>query len=809
MQRHEIIKTIGESYLISNIENGEFSYPKQLKQIGLKINPELVKSIDGTTHEKIDLRFVNGNISVLVETKDNYDKYNKESLYGQVQAYVNYEKVLTGNKIIVIIANTVDDRIRVWWGTDLVVDDSHQLKNQYALKSFSEYADLYSNAVNDKEQVIKNTYALNEMLHKHGIGEKLRSQLVGTCLLALKYDVKFEGLSTKQIVGGIEEIISNLLNKDLKRAEKLAILKTKVLENQDVSGLKKEEIQEILRYIKDNITPYVDDKNKLGQDILNLFFTTFNKYVGKTDKNQAFTPDHIVHLMCQAVGVNRHSKVLDPCCGSGAFLVRAMTDAMDDCATNDEKELVKKNNIFGIEFEETAFGLATTNMLIHGDGNSNVKQGSCFELKSFIEDSGINVVLMNPPYNAQRKHCLPSYVKSWSKDTKQDPSQGFHFVYHIASLVKTGKLAVLLPMQCAIGSSKEIKKYKELMLKEHTLDAVFSLPADIFHPGANASSCCMIFTLGQRHEASHQDTFFGYFKDDGFIKKKNLGRVERTKPFSTEGVWADIESGWLDLYRKRIAKSSVSVTKKVSANDEWLAEAFIETDFSTLTTKHFENAVRDYASFNIKMGTLDEKKIKITKKKKLSLNVNNWHKFTVAELFSIEQTKGTTTDELLEGDEIAYIAAKKDSNGLEMMCKKKGNDSFISKGNCLVFIQLGQGSAGYVTYQDNEFIGMNGKTSCGYNSNLNKYSGVFLTAILDLERPKFSFGRSWTGDRLTGTTIKLPAIQELDSMGQLVYARDKNGNIINDQNGNPIVNMIPDWQFMENYTKSLPYSDLI
>ena len=809
MQRHEIIKTIGESYLVSNIENGEFSYPKELKKIGLKINPELVKSLDGTTHEKIDLRFVNGNISVLVETKDNYDNYNKTSLYAQIQAYVNYEKVLTGNKIVVILANTVDDRIRVWWGTDLVIDESHQLKNQYALKSFREYEELYSNAINDKEQVIKNTYTLNEMLHKHGISEKLRSQLVGTCLLALKHDVKFEGLTTKQIISGIEDIISNLLNKDLRRAEKLSILKTKVLDSQDVKDLKKEEIQEILRYIKNNITPFVDDKNKMGQDILNLFFTTFNKYVGKADKNQAFTPDHIVHLMCQVVGINRHSKVLDPCCGSGAFLVRAMTDAIDDCATLEEKEIVKKNNIFGIEFEETAFGLATTNMLIHGDGNSNVKQGSCFDLKSFIEDSNINVVLMNPPYNAQRKHCLPSYVKNWSKDTKQDPSQGFHFVHYVASLVKTGKLAVLLPMQCAIGSSKEIKKYKELMLKEHTLDAVFSLPADIFHPGASASSCCMIFTLGQRHDASHQETFFGYFKDDGFIKKKNLGRVEKTKPGSTEGVWADIESVWLDLYRKRVAKSSLSVTKKVSANDEWLAEAFIETDYSCLTAKNFEKAIREYASFNIKLGKLNEAKIKSTKKKQLSLNVNKWHKFTVAELFSVEPTKGTITDELIEGNEIAYIAAKKDSNGLEMMCQKKGNESFISKGNCIVFIQLGQGSAGYVTYQEYDFIGMSGKTSCGYNAHLNKYIGIFLMAVLDLERPKFSFGRSWTGERLTGTTIRLPAIQEVDSAGNIIYERDIHGNIINDNNGNPVVKMKPDWLYMNNYINTLPYSSFI
>ena len=67
--------------------------------------------------------------------------------------------------------------------------------------------------------------------------------------------------------------------------------------------------------------PYINDKNTAGQDLLNLFFTTFNKYVGKSDKNQAFTPDHICDFMSKAVGVNKNSRVLDPCCGSGVFQI--------------------------------------------------------------------------------------------------------------------------------------------------------------------------------------------------------------------------------------------------------------------------------------------------------------------------------------------------------------------------------------------------------------------------------------------------------------------------------------------------------
>jgi type I restriction-modification system DNA methylase subunit len=785
MERHIIIKEIGEEFIETNIESGEFSYPKALSSIGKKIDDSLV-STGSTVHKNLDLRFVKDNISILIETKANFDKGKKLSkTYSQIQAYVNYEKVLTGNKIIAILANTEDNRIKVWWGSNLTIDDSHWLKKQFSIKSFDEYAELYIKTVNNKEKVIKSTYDLNELLHKYGISEKIRSQLVGTCLLSLKKDVKFEGLSTKQIIVGVEEVISGLLNNDLNRAKKLTILKTKVLESQDVLGLKKEELQEIIRHIKDEILPFVNDKDATGQDILNLFFTTFNKYVGKADKNQAFTPDHIVSLMCQVVGVNRNSKILDPCCGSGAFLVRAMTVATDDCSNKKEIQKVKKNNIHGIEFEETAFGLATTNMLIHSDGNSNVRQGSCFDLKDFIKDANINVVLMNPPYNAQRKHSLPSYVKNWPKASKQDPSKGFHFVKYVADIVKSGKMAVLLPMQCAIGTTGDIGKFKEYMLAEHTLDAVFSLPVDVFHPGANAVCCCMVFDLGIRHKKSKNDTFFGFFKDDGFVKKKNLGRVEKTKPNSMEGVWADIESKWLNLYNQRISHAGLSVVKKVDHHDEWLAEAYMDTDYSNVSMVDFEKTVREYVSFTIKAGLFSKTKVTLKKPTLSKITTNQWKEFYVGDLFSIQSTKGTTTDELIDGSDVPYIAAKKSSNGLDRMCDRHKNIDFMSKGNCIVFIQLGQGSAGYSLYQEGDFIGMSGKTSCGYNKNLNKYNGLFFVALLDLERPKFSYGRSWTGDRLLKTKIKLPTVGTENNTYK------------------------PDWDFMESYIKSMPYGDFI
>lgn len=392
----------------------------------------------------------------------------------------------------------------------------------------------------------------------------------------------------------------------LNKASKLSILNNKVLGDQDVRSLTYDELKDILSFIDDNVVPYINDKNTAGQDLLNLFFTTFNKYVGKSDKNQAFTPDHICDFMSKAVGVNKNSRVLDPCCGSGAFLVRAMTDAMDDCDTEEERENVKKNQIFGIEYEDGAFGLSSTNMLIHGDGNSNVVQDSMFKRGKWIQENDINIVLMNPPYNATKKCCDPQYTKDWSANKKEDPSKGFHFVEWVARNVSSNcKMAVLLPMQAAIGNNADIKAFKKKMLDHYTLEAVFSLPNEMFYPGASAVACCMIFDLSQKHERANRDTFFGFFKDDKFVKRKGLGRVERTND-EGNSLWIDIKEKWLDLYKNKREVAGLSVMHKVTYKDEWLAEAYMETDYSTLTDNDFQKVLNDYLSYLVKEGTVYE-----------------------------------------------------------------------------------------------------------------------------------------------------------------------------------------------------------
>ena len=159
------------------------------------------------------------------------------------------------------------------------------------------------------------------------------------------------------------------------------------------------------------------------------------------------------------------------------------------------------------------------------------------------------------------------------------------------------------------------------------------------------------------------------------------------------------------------------------------------------------------------------------------IDTSSWKFFNLTGndgFFKIEACKCNNAGELLEpGTDIEYIGAKKDDNGVMSLVKR--DESLVSRGNCIVFICDGQGSVGYANYMKHDFIGST-TLSAGYNPNLNEKNGLFIVTILDLERYRYSFGRKYKTN-LIKTKIKLPATQE----------------------------GTPDWEWMENYIKSLHY----
>ena len=233
-----------------------------------------------------------------------------------------------------------------------------------------------------------------------------------------------------------------------------------------------------------------------------------------------------------------------------------------------------------MEFDDGLYTLAIANMIIRKDGKSNIYKGDCFNknITKELKEKNINIGLINPPYS--------------QKDVAE-----LEFVEHLLDILTTGGTGVVVvPMSCAIGT--KFKDIRERLMKKNTLKAVFSMPDDIFYPtGTNV--CVMVWEAHTPHD-SKQETFFGYCKDDGFVKRKKLGRIDAL------GKWKMIEEEWLRLYRNRDVADGLSARHCVSYKDEWLCEAYMQTDYTKLTQDDFQSTLNDYLAYLIREGKVYE-----------------------------------------------------------------------------------------------------------------------------------------------------------------------------------------------------------
>ena len=152
------------------------------------------------------------------------------------------------------------------------------------------------------------------------------------------------------------------------------------------------------------------------------------------------------------------------------------------------------------------------------------------------------------------------------------------------------------------------------------------------------------------------------------------------------------------------------------------------------------------------------------------MNTSNWEYFAISKIFnSFERGKVHSQSSLPFGNDYFYVGAKKNRCGVMTKC---GYDiDLISKGNCIIFICNGEGSVGYCNYMDRDFMA-SGDLILAYGNFLNQHIGLFLVTMLDMERPKYSFGRKY-GKHVKSTKIPLPVTTS--------------GN--------------PDWQWIEDYVK--------
>lgn len=459
---------------------------------------------------------------------------------------------------------------------------------------FDSYAEglLHSNYKfnQDYNKLIDYTKEINETLHSKKIKESKRGLLISGILIALKNErfkaeYKYYESTSKIVENMYNAICAELDRSDVPERNKKSLklgyefIKTNAsINNNNKEG--KKFLVDLISESDERINGFMVTHKYI--DTVSQFYVEFLRYANN-DKGLGIvlTPPHITELFVELAEVNKDSVVLDNCAGTGGFLVSAMKKMLEDAKGDIAKENEIKNcQLLGIEFDDEIYTLLISNMIVHRDGRTNITWGDCFSINSSdIKDKFHPTVgLLNPPY------------KNKGKGTEE-----LEFVLNnLSMLERGGKCVAIMPISCVNDTTGASYYLKKKILEEHTLEAVLSLPEELFvNSKVNTVTCAVVITANIPHP-TNKKTWFGYCRNDGFVKKKNRGRIDANH------TWNDIKKQWVSAYLNREVISEFSVMQKVTADMEWCAEAYLETDYSKLTMEDYIETVKNFFLFQMK-----------------------------------------------------------------------------------------------------------------------------------------------------------------------------------------------------------------
>lgn len=472
--------------------------------------------------------------------------------------------------------------------------DSHQLFNDGELLDMDSYHHGLMQSTykfnQDFNKLIDYTKEVNEELQGKKIKERLRALLISGILIALKnerFKAEYRNYqTTSELVNNMyAAICAELRRSDVPERNKESLVKgyefittNPSINNPSPEG--KKYVTDLIANCDERINGFMVTHKYI--DTISQFYVEFLRYANN-DKGLGIvlTPPHITELFCELAQIDKDSVVLDNCAGTGGFLVSAMKKMLEDANSDIAKEQhIKDWQLIGIEYDEEIYTLLISNMIVHRDGRTNILRDDCFDV-SAEEIKGKfrpTVGLLNPPYKNKGKGI-----------------EELEFVLNnLSMLEKGGRCVAIMPISCVNDVSGKSYFLKQKILQEHTLEAVLSLPEDLFHnSNVNTVTCAVVLTAHVPHP-EHKKTWFGYCRNDGFVKRKNKGRIDAYH------TWQQIKEQWVSAYMNREVIPNFSLMQKVTAADEWCAEAYLTTDYEHLTEDDFMETVKNFYLFSMK-----------------------------------------------------------------------------------------------------------------------------------------------------------------------------------------------------------------
>lgn len=446
----------------------------------------------------------------------------------------------------------------------------------------------------DYNALLDFTRELNDKLHTYKILESQRSLLISCILIALENDAFKKSYASHKKPENLADALIRTVSDELKNAdimgEKLENLNIQFsFIKTDASLSKKDKVlKEIIDEIDENINNF--RKTHRYVDVLGQLYIEFLRYAN-SDKGLGIvlTPPHITELFVDLAQVNKNSIAYDNCTGTGGFLISAMKKMITDAKGDETKEKkIKSEQIIGTEYQSHIFALVVSNMYIHQDGKTSIINGDCFdeEVIKKVKPRKPTVGFLNPPYKSNKK---------------TDTDELEFILNNLDCLVDGGTCIAIVPMQSALAQKGKVYELKKKLLEKHTLEAVLSMPDELFfNSKVGVVSCIMVFTAHKPHP-KNKETFFGYYKDDGFVKRKGKGRIDAYGTWEIldkdKNLIGGIKYKWLTNFINRKNEAGFSRNQVITADMEWAAEAYMETDYLKLNDRDFENTVLEYVTF--------------------------------------------------------------------------------------------------------------------------------------------------------------------------------------------------------------------
>lgn len=443
------------------------------------------------------------------------------------------------------------------------------------------------------EEVLKKSAELHEALRNYGqLGDSEKPLVVSAILLALREDSKIAEQLKGDNLKTDGKIIYDALSTHMTRVEvkpetkkeqvlaQFDIIKNRTLLNQIDERLEKTPLKYFTEFLQKNV--YASVVANSTEDVLGRFYGEFIRYSGGDGQTLGvvLTPSHITDIFCDLVDLKPTDIVFDPCCGTGGFLISAMHKMLEQ-AKPEEVETIKRDRIHGIEIREDMFSIATTNMILRGDGKSNLIKNDFLkrDIKS-MRANNYSVGFINPPYSQAK-----------GKDTAH--LSEIHFIEHLLDgLADNGRCVIIVPQSTMVGKTSEDKKVKKRILTKHTLEGVITLNKETFY-GVGTNPCIAIFTAHKTHSEKKFCKFINY-EDDGFTVRKHVGLVETERAKERK---AHLLSCWL---HDAPAETKFMVKTTIEPEDEWLHSFYYFND-EIPKEEDFENTIADYLTFEFNM----------------------------------------------------------------------------------------------------------------------------------------------------------------------------------------------------------------